>query len=65
MFVRHHFEDIQYICSWSLQTPSITKHILKAYDESYSKVLRGHKYKDEENEKDKNTDKVSETPDIC
>ena len=40
-------------------------HILKAYDESYSKVIRGHKYKDKENDKDKNTDKVPETPDIC
>ena len=35
-----------------------------SYDESYSKVIRGHKYKDKENEKDKNTDKVPETPDI-
>ena len=38
---------------------------LQAYNESYSKVIRGHKYKDKENEKDKNTDEVSETPEIC
>jgi hypothetical protein len=29
------------------------------------RFIRGHKYKDRENEKDKNADKVSETPDIC
>ena len=38
---------------------------LKAYDENYSKVMRGHKYNDKENDKDKHTDKVSQTPDIC
>ena len=37
----------------------------QAYNESYSKVIRGHKYKDKGNDKDKNTDKVPETPDIC
>ena len=60
MFVRHHFEDDQYICSWASQT-LITIHILKAYDESYSKIIKGHKYKD----KDKDTDKLPEKPNIC
>ena len=44
-------------------------HILKAYDESYSKVIRGHKYKnkdnDKDNDKDKDTYKVPEKPNIC
>ena len=31
---------------------------------SYSKVIRGHKNKDKETDRDKNTDKVPETPDI-
>ena len=56
------------MCKWEIYiyiyTP-ITIHILKAYDESYSKVIRGHKYKDKENDKDKNADKVPETPNIC
>ena len=51
----------------------ITIHILKAYDESYSKIIRGHKYKDKDNDKDngkdnvkkKDTGKVPETPGIC
>ena len=43
----------------------ITIHILKAYDESYSKIIRGHKYKDKDNDKDKDTDKVPEKPNIC
>ena len=55
-----HLQSDYVICARPL-----TIHILKAYDESYSKVIRGHKYKDKENEKDKNTDKVSETPEIC
>ena len=58
MFVRHHFEDDQYICSWASQTP-MTIHILKAYDESYSKIIREHKYKD------KDIDKVPKIPSIC
>ena len=40
-------------------------HILKAYDESYSKIIRGHKYKYKDNDKDKDTDKVTEKPNIC
>ena len=36
----------------------ITIYIMKAYDESYSKIIRGHKNKD--NDKDKDTDKVPE-----
>ena len=50
-----------------LPTP-VTKHI---YDESYSKIIRGHKYKDKDkdndkdNDKDKDTDKVPEKPNIC
>ena len=44
-------------CSWASQSP-ITIHILKAYDESYAKIIRKHKYKD------KDTDKVPETPNI-
>ena len=62
--VRHHFEDDHYFCS---QT-SITIHILKAYDESYSKIVRGHKHKDKhnykDNDKDKDTDKVPEKNNI-
>ena len=54
------------------QTP-ITIHILKAYDESYSKIIRKHKYKDKDNDKDndndidkdKDTEKVPETPNLC
>ena len=42
--------------------------ILKAYDESYSKIIRGYKYKykdnDIDNDKDKDTDKVPEKPNI-
>ena len=42
---------------------------MKAYDESYSKIIRGHKYKDrdidKDNDKDKNTDKVPETLNTC
>ena len=34
-------------------------------DESYSKIIRGHKYKDKDNDKDKDTDKVPEKPNIC
>ena len=44
----------------------ITIHILKAYDESYSKIIRGHKCKDKDNDKyndkDKDTHKVPENP---
>ena len=36
---------------------------MKAYDESYSKNITGHKYKD--NDKDKDTDKVPEKPNLC
>ena len=48
------------------KTP-ITLHILKAYDESYSKIIREHKYKDNEkdDDKDKDKDKVPEIPSIC
>jgi len=41
-------------------------HILKAYDESYSKITRGHKYKykyidiDKDKDKDKDTDIMPE-----
>ena len=42
---------------------------MKAFGESYSKIIRGHKYKDEDNgkdnDKDKYTDKVPEKPNIC
>ena len=57
--IRHHFEDGQYLCSKASQTP-ITIHILKAYDESYSKIIKEHKYKDKDN--DKEIDKVPEVP---
>ena len=61
--VRNHFEDDHYLCSQASHTP-LTIHILRAYDESYSKIIRGHKYKDKDNEKDndkdKDTDKVPE-----
>ena len=40
-------------------------HILKAYDESYSKIIREHKYKDKHNDKDKDTDKVPQKPNMC
>ena len=46
-------------------------HILKAYDEIYSKIIREHKYKDKDNDKDKDkdkdkdTEKVPETPNSC
>ena len=65
MYVRNHFKDDQYDCSQASQTP-ITIHILKAYDESYSKIIREHKYKDKDNDKDKDkdTEKVPATPDI-
>ena len=33
---------------------------MKAYDESYSKIIRGHKYKDKDTDKDNDTDKVPE-----
>ena len=63
MYVRHPFENDHYICSYASQTP-MTRHILKAYDEGYSKIIRGHEYKDKDNDKDndkdKNTDKVPE-----
>ena len=68
MDVRHHFKDDEYLSSYASQTP-ITIHILKAYDESYSKIIRRHKYKDKDNDKDndkdKDTDKVPETLNIC
>ena len=42
---------------------------MKAFDDSYSKIIRGYKYKDEDNgkdnDKDKYTDKVPEKPNIC
>ena len=46
---------------------------MKAFDESCSKIIRGHKYKDEDNDKDKDkdtykdkdTEKVPETPNLC
>ena len=59
MFVHHHFEGDQYICSWASQTPK-TIHILKAYDESYSKIIIRHKYKDKDNDKDNDNDKDTE-----
>ena len=30
---------------------------MKAYDESYSKIITGHKYKDKDNDKDNDNDK--------
>ena len=42
---------------------------MKAYDDSYSKSITGHKQKDKDNDKDndkdKDTDKVPEKPNIC
>ena len=56
------------VCKVLVQTP-ITIYIMKAYDESYSKIITGHKYKDKDNDKDndndKDTDKVPEKPNIC
>ena len=54
-YVRHHFEDGQYLCSQASQTP-ITIHILKAYDESYSKIIREHKQKDKDKDNNKEKD---------
>ena len=56
MSVRHHFDDDHHFCSYASQTP-VTKHILKAYDESYSKIIRRHKYKDKDNDKENDKDK--------
>ena len=68
MYVRHHFKNDEYGFTYTSQTP-ITIYILKAYDESYLKIIRGHKYKykdnDKDNAKDKDTDKVPEKPNIC
>ena len=68
MYVRHPFENDHYIRSYASQTP-MTRHILKAYDEGYSKIIREHKYKDKDNDKDndkdKDTEKVPETPNLC
>ena len=54
MCVRYHFVDDHYFCS---QT-TITIHILKAYDESYSKIIRGHRYIYKDNEKTTTTTKT-------
>ena len=67
-YFRHHYEDDHYLCSQALWTPIII-HILKAYDESCSKIIREYKYKDKDNDKDndkdKDTEKVPETPTLC
>ena len=60
MFARNHFEDDQYICSWaSHSSPDPYNHTYSEslYDESYSKTIRGHKYKDKDNVKDNDKDK--------
>ena len=49
---------IKYIAALYFSVAWIVK-----YDESYSKVIRKHKYKDKD--KDKDTDKVPEKPNIC
>ena len=54
MFVPHHNKRCSINCSKASKTP-ITIHILKAYDKE---IIREHKYKD------KDTDKVPETPNI-
>ena len=68
MYVRHHFKEDQLRCSEASQTP-ITIHILKAHDDSYSRIRRKHKYKDKDNDKDddkdKDTDKIPETANMC
>ena len=44
---------------------------MKVYDESYSEIITGHKYRDKDkdndkyNDKDKDTYKVPEKPNIC
>ena len=48
MSVRHHFGYDHYFCSWASQTP-ITIHILKAHEDSYSKIIREQKDKDNDN----------------
>ena len=45
------------LTGWTNFTSAITIHILKAYDESYSKIIRGHKNKDKDNDKDNDKDK--------
>ena len=54
---------------WRFLRLNLVRHILKAYYESFSKIIRGHKYKDKDNEKDndkdKDTEKVPEKPNIC
>ena len=36
----------------------MTIHILKTFDESYSKIIREHKYKDKDNDKDNDKDPI-------
>ena len=52
---------------WRFLRLNLVRHILKAYYESYSKIIRGHKYKDKDNDQDndKDTDKAHEKPNIC
>ena len=39
------------ITAHKLHRPLLTIHIMKAYDASYSKIIREHKYKDQDNNK--------------
>ena len=59
MYVRHHFKEDQR-CSESSQTP-ITIHILKAHDDSYSRIRIERKYKDKDNGKDDDKTKTQTT----
>ena len=68
VYVRHHFKEDQLHCSEASQTPK-TIHILKAHDDSYSRIRRERKYKyidnDKDDDKDKDTDKIPKTANIC
>ena len=52
LVLAHIFFPFGYEGRYKLNSQEVreTMHILKAYDENYSKIIRGHKYKD--NDKD-------------
>ena len=55
-------------CRSMPQTPE-PKHFLKAYDNSYSKMYKEHKYKDQDeykdNDKDKDVERTTESLTMC
>ena len=50
------------ITAHKLHRPLLTIHIMKAYDANYSKIIKEHKYKD--NDKDKHDDTDDDTDKI-